>query len=179
MRHYIFWLGVALIATSAASAQTDSTPQWPVDSRVRVHTTNNRTVIGRLAEVRGDTLVIRDQWALFGGRKRVLAASVQRIDVSREQYISAGRAVGGAVAGAATMVAMGYLYDAVLPDLCGQGCKETSPIQPDLIAMGALLGAMGGAMNMADRWEEIPRPVRVNVAPDRGEARIVLSFSFR
>jgi hypothetical protein len=180
MRHRLCWLGVALIAASTASAQTDSAPHWPVATRVRVQTASNRTVVGQLAEVRGDTLVIQEEWALFGGRKRVPVESVRRIEISRDRYISAGRVVGGALGGAAAAVLTAFLVDAVMPDLCtGDGCEDTSPIQPDLIALGAVLGALGGVIDRADRWEQLPRPIRVNVAPERGEARLVLSFSFR
>ena len=169
-----------LVAASTATAQTDSAPQWPVDSRVRIRTMSNQTVVGRLAEVRGDTLVIRKEGALFRPWKRILADSARQIEVSRDRYISAGRVVGGALAGAAAMVAMGFVMDAVMPDLCtGDGCEDSRAIHTDVVVLGAAVGAIGGAMYLADRWEEVPKPVRVSVAPARGQARVVFSLSFR
>lgn len=169
-----------LVATSTATAQTDSAPQWPVDSRVRIRTTSNQTVVGQLAEVRGDTLVIRKEAALFRPWKRILADSARQIEISRDRYISAERVVGGALAGAAATVVMGFVMDAVMPDPCtGDGCEDSGPIDLDVTVLGAAAGAIGGAMYLADRWEEVPKPLRVSVAPARGQARVVFSLSFR
>ena len=179
MRRLVAAFAIAL-AVAPVGAQTDSIARWPVESRVRIRTTTNQTVIGQLTEVRGDTLIVRKEGALFRPWRKVLVDSAGRIEVSRSRYISAERVAGGALAGAAGMILTYVLMDAVMPDFCIWGnCGDSSPDYAQAGALGAAAGALSGVLHLADRWEEVPKPLRVGFAPARGEARIALSFAFR
>ena len=179
MRSIAYALAIALVATSVAGAQSDSASQWPVGSRVRIKTTKG-SVVGHLTELRGDTLIIRKADALFRPWKKILVDSAVALDVSRGRYISADQVVRGALAGAAAMVLTYVLMDAVLPDLCtGDGCDNSGPNYLQGAALGGAVGALGGVAIPADRWEEVPKPIRVGLDPTRGQARLAFSFSFR
>lgn len=179
MRRLVAAFAIAL-AVAPVGAQTDSIAQWPVEARVRIRTTNNRTVIGQLTEVRGDTLIVRKEGALFRPWTKILADSAGHIEVSRSRYISAERVAWGALAGAAGMVLTYVVMDAVMPDVCVFGsCEDSSPDYVRAGALGAAAGALSGVLYLADRWEGVPKPLRVGFAPARGQARIALSFAFR
>ena len=179
MRRLVAAFAIAL-AAAPVGAQSDSIARWPVESRVRIRTTNNQTVIGQLTEVRGDTLIVRKDGALFRRWKKVLADSAGRIEVSRGRYISGERVAVGALAGAAGAILASVVMDAVMSDFCmWETCGNSSPDYARAGALGAAAGALSGLMNPADRWEEVPKAVRVGFAPARGQARIALSFAFR
>lgn len=179
MHRHLAVLMALLVSAPLVSAQSDSVVGWPVGSRVRVWTAAHRHVVGELSEVRGDTLIItktgmsRHQWRLH-------ADSTQRVEISRGQYVSAERVVGGALGGAAASLLMYVLMDNAIPDWCtGDGCSESDPDYFQTAAIGAAVGAALGAMRLADRWEDAPKPVRVSIAPTHRQARVALSLAFR
>ena len=179
MRRLVAAFAIALAAAPVA-AQADSIARWPVESRVRIRTTNNQTVIGQLTEVRGDTLIVRKEGALFRPWKKVLADSAGRIEVSRGRYISGERVAEEALAGAAVVILTYVVMDAVIPDFCdSDNCGASFPDYARAGALGAAAGALSGVLHPADRWEEVPKPVRVGFVPARGQARIGFSFAFR
>ncbi|HJU69277.1 MAG TPA: hypothetical protein VJ650_13635 [Gemmatimonadaceae bacterium] len=179
MRRIAHALAIALAMTSVAGAQADSVSQWPVGSRVRIRTTKE-SVVGQLTELRGDTLVIRKEDALFRPWKRIHVDSALALAVSRGRYISGERVAGGALGGAAAMVLTYVLMDAVIPDMCtGDGCDDSGPGYVQAALLGGAVGALGAVVIPADRWEEVPKPLRVSLVPWREHTRLVLSFSFR
>lgn len=179
MRRIASALAVALVVVSAAGAQSDSGSQWPVGSRVRIRTTKE-TIVGQLTELRGDTLVIRKDDALFHPWKRVPVDSAVALAVSRGRYISSERVIGGALGGAAAMVLTYVLMDAVVPDMCsGDGCDDSGPSYVQAALLGGAVGALGGVVFPADRWEELRTPVRIGLLPSGKEARVAISLRFR
>jgi hypothetical protein len=72
----------------------------PADSRVRATLQDGEQVIGRIAEVRGDTLVVIRDGLLRHSRARLHADQVTRVDVSRGKYVSAERVISGGLLGA-------------------------------------------------------------------------------
>ena len=179
MRRIAHAFAIVLITTSVAGAQSDSGSQWPVGSRVRIRTAKE-SIVGHLTELRGDTLIIRKDEALFRPWKKILVDSTVALAVSRGRYISADKVVRGALAGAAAMVLTYVLMDAVLPDMCtGDGCDNSGPNYLQGAALGGAVGALEGVVIPADRWEEVPMPVRVGLDTTRGQARLAFSLSFR
>jgi hypothetical protein len=178
VRYWIAALFVTLLAPTA-SAQMDSAATWPIGSRVRVWTAPGRNVAGELTEVRGDTLIVTKtgisshSWTLH-------VDSARRIEVSRGRYVSADRIVAGALLGAASVLAFVSLFDAAIPDLCPwEQCAESGPTNAQLTMMGAAAGAVAGAMRLADRWEEVSKPVRVSIVPQHREARVAIAVIWR
>ena len=179
MRRIATVLAATLVTTTVAAAQSDSASQWPVGSRVRIRTTKE-TVIGQLTEVRGDTLVIRKDDALFRPWKKIPADSATGLAISRKRYISSERIIGGALGGAAAMVLTYVVMDAVMPDLCtGDGCDDSGPRYVQGAVLGGVVGGLSGVVFPADRWEEVPTPMRVGFLPSRKETRVGFSMSFR
>lgn len=179
MRRIATVLAITLVVTTVADAQSDSASQWPVGSRVRIRTTK-QAIVGQLTELRGDTLVIRKDDALFRPWKKIPVDSAVGLAVSRGRYISSEQVIGGALGGAAAMVLTYVLMDAVIPDMCtGDGCDDSGPDYVQAAALGGAVGALGGVVFPADRWEEVPRPMRVGFLPSRREARVAFSLSFR
>lgn len=178
MRRHLAVAAVALLVAGPLRAQSDTASTWPVGSRVRVSTQTTRKVVGKLSEVRGDTLVIRTGSGLIRFRRKVHADSSLSIEISRERYVSARRIAGGALAGAIGGVLLSVVLDEAVGDICVFG--ECSTSDPDY-ARGALIGGVGGAlagaMSFADRWEKVPSPVRVSVEPGGRRAQLGLRFT--
>lgn len=74
MRRHLVVAAIALVAAGPLSAQSDSPSTWPVGSRVRVSTQTTRKIVGKLSEVRGDTLVIRTGVSFQPGRQQARVA---------------------------------------------------------------------------------------------------------
>jgi small nuclear ribonucleoprotein (snRNP)-like protein len=161
------------MATPVLHAQTTV----PVNSRVRVSMRNGEHVIGRLTEVRGDTLVVIDNGVLLNSKYRIPADRMRRIDVSRGKHVSAGRVFGGALLGALG----GYVAANVVPgiamqcsaDVCGTGSGFAAAM-----LVGIAGGVTLGVLTPADRWEAVPSPVRVGFGGDPGRPRLGVSLSF-
>lgn len=149
----------------------------PVNSRVRVSMRNGEHVIGRLTEVRGDTLVVIDDGVLLHSKYRIPADRMRRIDVSRGKYVSAGRVFGGALLGALGGYVAAFLVPGVAEqcsaDVCGTGSGFAAAI-----FVGIAGGVTLGVLTPADRWEAVPSPVRVGFGGGFREARVGLSVTF-
>jgi hypothetical protein len=179
MRRHLAVVAVALVAASPVSAQADTASTWPIGSRVRVSTLATGKVVGKLSEVRGDTLVIRKGSGLIKFRRKVHADSTLSMEISRDRYVSGRRVAGGALAGAVGGVLLTMLLTEAVGDICVLG--ECSPPDPDYgraAVIGLVGGAAAGAVSLVDRWEKVPSPVRVGFEPSRRQARVALTLAF-
>ena len=167
---------LALLATLlivAPGIQAQAT--LAANARVRVSSWNGQQVIGRLAEVRGDTLVVIKDGLLWNPTYRIPLDRRTRVDVSRGKYVHPGRVIGGALLGALG----GYIAGIFIPttecsgDVCGTG-----PAFPAAMAIGVAGGVVLGVLTPADRWEAVSPPVRVGVGGDARHARIGVSLAF-
>jgi hypothetical protein len=167
-------LATLLIAAPAIQAQTT----LPANARVRVTSWNGQRVIGRLAEVRGDTLMVVKDGLLWNPTYRIPLDRGTRVDVSRGKYVHAGRVIGGAllgaVAGFITVVAVpGISTTECSGDVCGTG-----PAFPAAMAIGVAGGIMLGVLTPADRWEAVHSPVRIGFGGDGQHGRLGVSLAF-
>ena len=146
----------------------------PANARVRVVSWNGQQVIGRLAETRGDTLVVVKDGLLWNPTYRIPVDRTTRVDVSRGKYVHPGRVVGGVLLGGLG----GYIAGSLISitkcsgDVCGTG-----PAFPAALASGVAGGVMLGVFTPADRWEAVPKPVRVGFGGDGRHARVGVSLA--
>ena len=174
--HRVMFAAIAtlLVAVPTIHAQTTV----PVNSRVRVTMRNGEGVTGRLAEVRGDTLIVIDEGLLFSSQYRIPAASTRRVDVSRGKAVSPVRVIGGALLGAAA----GTLVVGVVPGLSKMECSAdvcgAGPAFTEGLLVGTLGGVLLGVLTPADRWEAVPSPVRIGFGGDGRQARLAVSLAF-
>jgi hypothetical protein len=175
------FLVVVALGAAKVGAQTPAPVSWPVGERVRVWTSAFHKVVGKLAEVRGDTLVVLRPGPFFTTKEsKVVADSAVRVDVSKGRRLSVAHAAIGALAGAGLAVVATGAVDHVVPDVCVLGaCTESDPDVAGAALVGAALGAVAGALKLEDRWRELPMPGRVQIAPSASGASIALSFAFR
>ena len=161
-----------LIAAPAIHAQTTV----PLNSRVRVEFGDGERVIGTLTGDRGDTLIVIRDGLLWDSKYRIPARRITRVDVSRGKHVSRGRVVGSAVLGAVGGMLMVY----VIPELSSQ-CSDdvcAGPRAMEAMVVGAASGVIIGSLIPVDRWEAVPRPVRVGLGGDARHARLGISLAF-
>ena len=162
-----------LVAASTVRAQTTV----PVDSRVRVSLRNGSTVTGRLAAIRGDTIVVVEDGLVLHLTARIPADRMTRIEMSRGEYTHPGRVFGGAVLGAVgSLVLIG-----VVPGLVDDGCSGDVCSGPSLtvpLAIGTIAGAILGGLDKADRWESVPVPVRLGFGGGFQRTHIGIAVAF-
>ena len=178
MLRYILVLAAAL-GWTPLPAQIDTLAQWPVGSRVRVWTGTDRHVVGRLAEIRADTLIV-EMSGILTLEAKILAKSAVRVDVSDGQRLSpaniARGALGGAVLGALTT----FVRDEARGDMCLDGaCEESGADYRLAISLGAVVGAVAGATQLEDKWRAVGFPGRITIAPSPRRTGIGLSIAFR
>ena len=179
MRRHLAVAALALVVAGPLSAQSDTASTWPVGSRVRVSTQTTRKIVGKLSEVRGDTLVIRTGSGLIKFRRKVHVDSTLNVEISRGQYVSANRVAGGALAGAVGGVLLTMVLSEAMGDLCVLGeCSSRDTDYGRAAVIGGVGGALAGAMSLADRWEQVRTPLRVSFQPGRQQARVALTFAF-
>ena len=177
MRRYV--IAVAAVLTAApSSAQTDTAAGWPVGSRVRVWTTASRNVVGRLKELRSDTLII-EMTGILTHEARIPATRAVRVDVSDGQRLSPANIAGGALGGAALGALTTFVLDEALGDLCSDGeCEERRADYKLAVILGAAVGAVAGATQLEDKWREVGLPGRITIAPSAGATMIGFSLTF-
>jgi len=166
-------IATLLIATPRAHAQT----HLPANSRVRVEFQDGHHVIGRLTDVRADTLVVVDDGLIWDSKYRIPADRMRRLDVSRGKYVHAGRVIGGALLGAVA----GYVAALVVPGVgmqCSADLCESGAGLAAAILVGIAGGVTLGMLTPADHWEAVPRPVRVGAGGDRQYTRLGISLAF-
>jgi hypothetical protein len=179
--HRLMLLAIVTLGVAKVGAQTPAPVSWPVGERVRVWTSPFQKVVGKLAEVRGDTLVVHRPGPFFTTKaSKVVADSAVRIDVSKGRRLSVAHAAIGALAGAGLAVVLTGAVDHAVGDFCMLGeCSESDPDIAGAALLGAAMGAVAGALKLEDRWREFPVPGRVQIAPSARGASIGLSFAFR
>lgn len=143
--------------------------------RITVPSLRKHPLVGTLVGVEDDSLTVQ-----FGGRQNrkvqtVPRASITTLEVSRgrERHIGMGAMVGAMVGfvgvGALVVASGGSAGDDLAAAVMGVGA-----------AVGAGLGAFGGAMMQTDRWQEVqPGSVQIGVGPTRGggvEVQVRLAF---
>lgn len=149
----------------------------PPDSRVRVTLRDERRVTGKLSDVRGDTLVVIGDGLLFHPTWRVPGDQTKSVEVSRGKYRSAGRVVAGGLLGAG----LAFLATRTIPGLVDDECSAdvcSSPSVAGPVFVGFLGGGVLGAFSRGDRWESVPRPVRVGFGGEPDGARLGIAFAF-
>ena len=164
-------LATLLIAAPSIQAQTT----LPANAKVRVTSWNGQRVTGRLAEVRGDTLVVVRDGLLWNPTYRIPLDRRTRVDVSRGKYVHPGRVIGGALLGVVGgfIGGMMFTFTECSGDVCGTG-----PAFPAAMAIGIAGGVVLGVLTPADRWEAVPSPVRVGLGGDARHARLGVSLAF-
>jgi hypothetical protein len=178
MHRAIIGLFIVALATASQLRAQDEALGWPVGSRIRVSTLSSRNVVGRLSEVRGDTLIIRTGSGLIKFRKRVHVDSLLSLEISRDRYVSGRRVAGGAFAGAIGGVVLTAVLIQSVGDVCVLGnCNPRDPDYARAALIGGVGGAIAGAITLADRWEKVPSSVKFSVDPRGKQGRLGLSFA--
>lgn len=174
MRPTLLLLVAIVILAPPIRAQTTVPP----NSRVRVVAWNGDRVVGRLAEARGDTLVVVQDGLLWNPTLRIPLDRTTRVEVSRGKYVHPARVIGGALLGAVG----GFLAVSVVPGLTNTECSAdvcgTSPAIAEAMFIGVAGGVVLGILTPADRWEAVPAPVRVGFGSGVREARVGVSLTF-
>jgi hypothetical protein len=178
MRHHIIALGVALLLAPAVSAQTDSVTSWPLGSRVRVWRSSNRTMVGYLRELRGDTLVIVAPGAARS-RTKILADSAIRLKVSEGRLPTVRNVAVGALGVAALAVVTVALLDRGAEACTVDGGCGWTPPYGGIALVGAAVGAAAGMLVLEDRWRSVRIPGRMSLVPSMQRTTVRLSFAFR
>ena len=171
--HRVVLMLLATLLLAAPTIQAQAT--LPANARVRVTSWNGERVIGRLAEVRGDTIVLVQDGLLWNPTFRIPVDRRTRVDVSRGKYVHAGRVIGGALLGVVGGFIAGMVFTTTecSGDVCGTG-----PAFPAAMAIGIAGGVMLGVLTPADRWEAVPSPVRVGLGGDARHGRLGVSLAF-
>jgi hypothetical protein len=174
--YYAMLAAIATVMIAAPAIQAQTTV--PVNSRVRVTMRDGQVAIGRLTEVRGDTLVVIDDGVLLDSKYRITTDRMTRVDVSRGKYVHAGRVVGGALLGAVGGVLTVSFVPRLAKTRCsGDVCGTGSAVVEGMV-IGAAAGIVLGILTPADRWEAVPSPVRIGFGGDGRHARLGVSFAF-
>ena len=167
---------LALLATLLIVApRVHAQSTIPANARVRITSWNGQRVIGRLAEVHGDTLIVIQHGVLWSPTFRIPVDRRTRVDVSRGKYVHPGRVIGGALLGVVGGFIAGMVFSTTQcsGDVCGTG-----PAFPAAMAIGIAGGVILGVLTPADRWEGVPSPVRVGLGGDARRARVGVSLAF-
>lgn len=169
---------VLLVALLAVAPPARTQTMVPPNTRVRVVSWNGQRVIGRLADARGDTLVVVQDGLLWSPTFRIPVDGRTRVDVSRGKYVHAGRVIGGALLGALG----GFLAVTLVPGLSKTECSAdvcgTSAAVGEGLIVGLAAGFTLGLLTRADRWEAVLPPVRVGFGSDNRRARLAIALSF-
>ena len=167
-------LATLLIGAPRIQAQTT----LPVDSRLRVTLQDGQQVIGRVAETRGDTVVVIKDGMLRQPRVRLHADQITRVDVSRGKYVSVGRVIGGGLVGALVGLVVVRLTPEPTTLRCDGDICRTDPKSNAAVLVGAAGGVLLGLVVPVDRWHPVAPPVRVGLGGDARQARLGFSFAF-
>ena len=163
----------------------------PVGSRVRVwtqadakaHPSGPKTM-GTVTLVSADTLVLQPEGS--AGTTSVPLTSVTRLDVTRGPERWSRSAVKGGAIGATVGALLGVLTQLGPTDI--EGC-DSEVFQCDrerdfvfaavsLGGIGAAAGAVIGIARGGERWERVPVPGRISIAPGRRQVALSTSFGF-
>ena len=167
-------LATLVIIPPRVHAQTS----LPENARVRVTSWNGERVIGRLAEVRGDTLVVVQDGLLWNPMYRIPVDRRTRVDISRGKYVHPGRVIGGAVLGAVGAFMAVSLVPGLTRTRCSGDVCSTSPAIDEALFVGVAGGVILGVLTPGDRWETVHSPVRVGLGGDARHARLGVSLAF-
>ena len=147
-------IAAALCVAVPASAQT----RLPIalDQRVRVWTDAPDAVIGRVASVSADTVLV----AVDGRDPATVAvAAIRRVEVSRGQTSRGAGFKKGAIRGALILAAIGAVSSALQHEQIGDdGATVTEAALLGIWSGGLFGGLIGGAIGAAragDKWETV------------------------
>ena len=173
-RAKLAFLATLLVAASDVAAQST----LAANSRVRVVSWNGQRVIGRLAKIRGDTLIVVQDGLLWNPTYRIPVDRATRVEVSRGKYVHPARVIGGALLGAAAGVLTVHVVPGLTKTRCSADVCGTSSAVGEGMVIGAAAGVVLGVLTPADRWEAVPKPVRLGLGGDARQARLGVSLSF-
>ena len=171
-------LALLLITPSLAAAQLD--PAVKIGARVRVHRADG-VITGRLLEHRGDTIVVRpspDDTSIALSLRD--AAALKVYGRSRRAEMFANTVGGVAAASGAAVFVSWCLRDA---DQCRWVNEDEDPyddVEPSPVIMQMVLGFGMAGMLLGyaltpPRWNTVPLPFRVGVAPTQDGLAVYLS----
>ncbi|MGI8510884.1 MAG: hypothetical protein ACR2MQ_16365 [Gemmatimonadaceae bacterium] len=160
----ILWTSTALHAqanqrlmsgdTAVKARARFDTIQVQPQTRVRVRAYSDGWHIGRVAEQRPDTLVLRRCEACEP--EALSLRSIGEVDVSRGRHFTAGHAIEGALAGTALGIAAGMLYTWQSERNCrGDLCGLAALSIPYGAAAGFGGGLIVGAIIPSERWQQV------------------------
>jgi hypothetical protein len=129
-----------------------TTPPLAIDTKLNVGN-GPRRIVGRLAGVRGDTLLLRPTLFPFTRRTPLTAESDLRIRVGHRSRV--GGAFIGAVAGAGGCILLGL----TIAEAFDASARDGVAVGKVFLPYGIPLGAVAGAIFPGDRW------ARVEIAP--------------
>jgi hypothetical protein len=158
-----------LVALRGAAAQTT----LQADARVRVSLRDGHPVIGRLAEVRGDTLVVIRDGVFFHPTYRLAPDVTTRVDVSQGKYVSSGYVLAGMLLGLGGAFVFSMLNG---PECSGDVCS--SELEAKTLFLGGVAGALLPVAFPIDRWEPIPRPIRLGLGGGLRHGRLGGTIAF-
>ena len=179
MRHTTPFLGLLVLAPLVSLAAQEMPPLL-AGMRVRVTTSEIRRIgqapqrfveirrTGTLIALKAGTLVLREKEK--SAPQAIPLPHVKRLEV-RVKLASHGK---GALEGAGAGALVGAEGAAeVLSGPTSEGDGIMLLFLPAALLFGGGVGALAGG----ERWEQVPLPVRVGVAPQRG-VRLAASFRF-
>jgi hypothetical protein len=178
LKSAFFLLGIASLATEAASQRPSSTVAITPGSRVRVRTpVLVAPLVANFLEQRGDTLVFIED-----GRGRGVwsfcLSQIERLETTGGQAAYNKRPIGrGAAIGGIIGLAGGIAFaSAATPS---DSSKEYSPLLTGALGMGvgAGIGAFIGSRIKSERWVNVPLPRGLSVRPNRrGGYTVLIGF---
>lgn len=140
--------------TAAAAQARFDTVQVQPQTRVRVRPYSDGWHIGRVAEQRPDTLLLRRCEACKP--EALSLRSLGEVDVSRGRHFTVGHAVEGALAGTALGIATGILYTWQSERNChGDLCGLAALSIPYGAAAGFGGGLIVGAFIPSEHWQQV------------------------
>jgi hypothetical protein len=181
-------LALALfIVARAGVADEDPSPK-PAPPRVRVTTTGQKSLVGDLAALTPDEIVLVQRDDEKDKEVRLKRAAVARLEVSQRRS-NRSKVIGiGFVSGVAAGTAVGLATRddcSEIPPFCTfDGCAKPLCFNDATVAgsvvLGALIGsAVGLVVSHGEKWQATtPESLRLVLFPRRGGIALKLAFEF-
>jgi hypothetical protein len=176
-----------LLAAHVSMAEEDASPK-PAPPRVRVTTTDQKSLVGNLAALTPDEIVLVQKGDEKDKEVRLKRAAISRLEVSRRRS-NRGKAIGigflsGAVAGTGVGLATRDDCSDIPPFCTFDGCAKPMCFNDATIAGSVVLGVVAGslvglAVSHGEKWQgTTPENLRLVLVPRRGGIALKLAFEF-